>query len=224
MGNIRYGDIDQNGLDGILVYLKPSLTGDEPSDVQNYASQFSSFPHQSTINQFYTESQFESYRELGCHIANDVFKEAVGVIGNDLDRTDQLFMELARRWTPPPPDLDKNFAATSKGFADLHSGLGASYLPDVSLAPPGPIVVPGPTDLNAEIYPELAALAPSFAGRQGAVRLHNVSRMLHFMQSVWIMNNLDKQHGHHSNRGWISAFERWKVRTFFSTALGCASL
>ncbi len=35
-----------------------------------------SFPHESTANQFFSESQFESYRELGEHIARNVFGDA----------------------------------------------------------------------------------------------------------------------------------------------------
>jgi hypothetical protein len=48
-----------------LIYLKPSLLPDVPSDVQAYANLHPTFPHESTADQFFTESQFESYRTLG---------------------------------------------------------------------------------------------------------------------------------------------------------------
>jgi hypothetical protein len=48
-----------------LIYIKASLTGDEPPDVRHYASQNTSFPHQTTTDQFFDETQFESYRRLG---------------------------------------------------------------------------------------------------------------------------------------------------------------
>jgi predicted acylesterase/phospholipase RssA len=51
-----------------LLYIKPSLTGREPEDVQSYAAKHSAFPHDTTANQFFDESQFESYRALGEHI------------------------------------------------------------------------------------------------------------------------------------------------------------
>jgi hypothetical protein len=54
--------------DGVLLYIKPSLNGTEPADVFNYAKLHPAFPHESTAEQLYTESQFESYRELGSHV------------------------------------------------------------------------------------------------------------------------------------------------------------
>ena len=58
---------------GLLIYLKPSLTGNEPADVTEYASCHDEFPHEPTADQFFDESQFESYRALGFHIADKVF-------------------------------------------------------------------------------------------------------------------------------------------------------
>jgi hypothetical protein len=66
-GTIHYDGVDGNGAIGTLVYLKPCLSGDEPSDVRNYAMAHPTFPHESTINQWFTEEQFESYRMLGVH-------------------------------------------------------------------------------------------------------------------------------------------------------------
>jgi hypothetical protein len=53
---------------GYLIYLKNSLTGDEPEPVLNYKSAHPAFPHESTIDQFFDDAQFESYRALGVHI------------------------------------------------------------------------------------------------------------------------------------------------------------
>jgi hypothetical protein len=54
--------------DGILLYIKPTLYGDEPRDVLEYKESFPAFPHQSTGDQFFDEPQFESYRMLGSHV------------------------------------------------------------------------------------------------------------------------------------------------------------
>ncbi|MBI4755893.1 MAG: hypothetical protein HY778_10895 [Betaproteobacteria bacterium] len=62
---------------GTLVYIKATLTGDEPADVLNYSLEHPGFPHQSTADQFFDEAQFESYRRLGEHTALAVFREAV---------------------------------------------------------------------------------------------------------------------------------------------------
>jgi hypothetical protein len=57
--------------EGILIYIKAALydTG-EPAHVVNYAKTCLEFPHQSTADQFFSESQFESYRALGEYIGN----------------------------------------------------------------------------------------------------------------------------------------------------------
>lgn len=73
MGTIHYSRVDPGAPDGMLIYLKPSLSGDEPVDVQEYAAHHGQFPHEPTSDQFFDESQFESYRRLGEHVAEEVF-------------------------------------------------------------------------------------------------------------------------------------------------------
>jgi hypothetical protein len=75
IGTIRYSCVDKQDprhkdedYDGQLIYIKAFLSGTEPVDVYNYAKTHPSFPHESTANQMYSESQFESYRELGLHL------------------------------------------------------------------------------------------------------------------------------------------------------------
>jgi hypothetical protein len=58
--------------DGVLVYLKASLNGNEPADVTQYAKIHKDFPHESTANQFFNESQFESYVRLGVHVVDEI--------------------------------------------------------------------------------------------------------------------------------------------------------
>jgi len=58
-----------NGADeGVLLYIKSSITGDEPAQVLGQRSAGSPFPHDTTLNQFFTETQFEAYRALGEHM------------------------------------------------------------------------------------------------------------------------------------------------------------
>jgi len=58
---------------GVLVYIKSSMTGDEPVDVIEFRKRRPEFPHESTANQFFDESHFESYRALGHHAAQSIF-------------------------------------------------------------------------------------------------------------------------------------------------------
>ncbi|MGH9720699.1 MAG: hypothetical protein ACRD8O_10840, partial [Bryobacteraceae bacterium] len=76
VGTICYPETDPltgRRITGTLFYVKSSLTGDEPEDVLEYESYQPAFPHQSTADQFFDESQFESYRRLGYHIAERNF-------------------------------------------------------------------------------------------------------------------------------------------------------
>ena len=46
--------------------------GDEPIDLKNYKKENPDFPHESTADQMYSETQFESYRSLGLHQVNTI--------------------------------------------------------------------------------------------------------------------------------------------------------
>jgi len=67
VGTIRYSPEVPDADTGVLVYLKPTLIGDEPVDVANYARTHAAFPQESTVNQWFDTPQFESYRMLGLH-------------------------------------------------------------------------------------------------------------------------------------------------------------
>jgi len=54
---------------GTLVYWKASITADMPPDIMQYRRTRTDFPHESTADQFFDESQFESYRHLGYEVA-----------------------------------------------------------------------------------------------------------------------------------------------------------
>ena len=73
IGQITYDDQSV----GALLYIKPTLNDSEPIDVKNYATMEPSFPQESIADQFFSESQFESYRRLGQHIV-DVISGGTG--------------------------------------------------------------------------------------------------------------------------------------------------
>ncbi|HEX8152145.1 MAG TPA: hypothetical protein VF698_03420, partial [Thermoanaerobaculia bacterium] len=75
IGTIRYTAVDgPNAVDGKLIYIKPGIYDDDcfPKDVYNYAQDVPDFPHESTGDQFFSESQFESYRALGRHVIDEI--------------------------------------------------------------------------------------------------------------------------------------------------------
>jgi hypothetical protein len=79
VGKILYGAVDPTAPDGTpapdgtLLYIKPSLMGTELAGITNYYLSNPDFPHQSTADQWFDETQFESYRSLGQHIGHAVF-------------------------------------------------------------------------------------------------------------------------------------------------------
>lgn len=77
VATIRYSDVDPTNPsdDGVLLYLKPALYDDEPTDVKNYAKEHPDFPHDTTADQWFNESQFESYRALGFFTIEKVMEE-----------------------------------------------------------------------------------------------------------------------------------------------------
>ncbi len=71
LARVRYPDTPDFSW---MLFLKPSITGDEPLDVLQYQTAHPDFPQQSTADQFFDEAQWESYRKLGEHIASLVFR------------------------------------------------------------------------------------------------------------------------------------------------------
>ena len=95
VGRIKYPDREDQ--ESYLIYLKNSLTGDEPEPQLNYKTQSPDFPHESTADLFFDDSQFESYRALGVHIAETTFGSWV---------TTDLF-DLIRRHHAPESKQDE---------------------------------------------------------------------------------------------------------------------
>jgi hypothetical protein len=73
VGTITYPETKEVGH---VLYLKPCFLGTEPADVRAYAATSKDFPHESTADQFFSESQMESYRALGAHVVETVLGEA----------------------------------------------------------------------------------------------------------------------------------------------------
>ena len=65
---VRYPDrgVDGRGAaEGLLVYVKSTMTGAEPLELEYHRAANPDFPHNPTTEQFYEPERFESYRQLG---------------------------------------------------------------------------------------------------------------------------------------------------------------
>lgn len=78
IGVINYSQADGPQCeDGIVLYIKPAIhntSATEGAGVRSYAAGSPTFPHESTADQWFTESQFESYRSLAFDIADTILQ------------------------------------------------------------------------------------------------------------------------------------------------------
>ena len=127
VGRIRYSAVDAGSdpsrTDGILIYLKPALYGREPSDVQQYARTSETFPHESTADQFFSESQFESYRALGEFIVDELLDKPLDT--TDLDVTANSVGSLLANWS----NLDRG-GAVGRGISSSPKGYAWAMSPE----------------------------------------------------------------------------------------------
>lgn len=234
VGRIHYTPTDI----GILLYVKPTLTGDELADVLQYKTRNGAFPHEGTGDQFYDEAQWESYRRLGRHVADTVFAfvppAADPTAGSGVSTTspsrpadaarigaaaspsrrltaDWVFGEAAARWSTTPGDLEARVLEMTARVADLELDLQQS----------------GAQGLLREVFPELddwtrvtpapgspPRPAPAPAAPDGA-DLIAILRVTQMMEDVWMACDLDAWWSHPLNMGWVNFFARWVTAPTF---------
>jgi hypothetical protein len=99
------GPLSRNGNSalrhGTHLYLKLSVTGNELELIKRYRALNPDFPHQTTLDQFFDEEQFEAYRQLGVHVAEGMFAPALVGTGDDAANVKDWFTRLAKRLLLP---------------------------------------------------------------------------------------------------------------------------
>jgi hypothetical protein len=222
IGSIHYEKRNASLAPGTLVYLKSSLTGDEPTDVLRYASLNPEFPHQTTGDQFFDESQFESYRALGYHIGRQVFDGARPPADARMVDPADVFLRLRQRWTPPAPAPEDAFTKYSRTLNAIWEKVRANERLRF---------------LDGQMFPEWARLMATRAtgrdaafagGFEGAppagadidywlphdederrVGFYICTEMLQLMEDVYLEFQLDTHSEHIDNRGWMNLFQHW---------------
>jgi hypothetical protein len=80
IGRINYPETqDSPAFTGTLIYIKPSIPKDWENlgeDIHSYRAQHPEFPHEPTMDQWFSEAQFESYRYLGYRIGTEVIQSS----------------------------------------------------------------------------------------------------------------------------------------------------
>jgi rubredoxin len=197
VGTIEYPPIaGQRTPPGSLVYIKSSLTGDEPSDVLEHAGIHPQFPHDSTADQWFNESQFESYRQLGYHIGSKVFElskrnlksyRPAGGSRRKQRKSWTLFEELRDRWHAPSAAVEKSFARHGEAFEQLLQELRTSSKL---------------SGLTKEFYSKI----PLGTVEEKFLYCNSIFQL---MENVYIDLNLEDEFNHPDNEGWNEMFKSW---------------
>jgi hypothetical protein len=242
LGKIRY----PGGETGHLLYIKSSVSGGETEYIHEYRSRNTAFPHESTDDQFFDETQFEAYRALGYDSAKNLFQEQRpfdAAAADDPEKTahqisvNEWFEELTSLLRPRFPmenkfiDLQNQLSTIERGFND----------PDVAV-------------YTYQIYPEIdparrlkdTSFAKSLDPRVGVAGRADLSKhkgrtsegkhieederfrkifhlcnlQMQLMENVFIGLELDKPQyrAHYFNRGWMNLFRRWSQAPYFRHA------
>ena len=200
VGTITYSEAPNDP--GAVVYLKSSLTGDEPGDVLNYKKEDTAFPHDSTVNQWFTESQFESYRRLGHHAAMATFLPGRpgSLQCNNKEQRHQYFENLKSIWCPPTPEMQR--------YSPDHSSHFQSLLQEVRTDPK----LDGLFDLLFNRDPEQTVLQWEKAHPGNAdYGIRFCSKLIEFIFTVYLQLRLvfPENLSHPFSQGWLEIFRRW---------------
>jgi hypothetical protein len=99
VAEIQYDKVDAGASNGTLIYIKPSICrqpSPTPFDVANYARFSRDFPHETTADQWFTETQFESYRALG----EDAIRAMAFLKAGPCTSLDELVQRVTRDYLP----------------------------------------------------------------------------------------------------------------------------
>jgi hypothetical protein len=215
IGTIHYSPDDR----GIILYVKPSVTGDEPTDVLQYRTRNTAFPHESTGDQFYDEAQWESYRRLGLHAAESMFEFVAREDGTRRD-ADWVFAEASHRWGPTPEGLEDRVVEMTKRFgaleAELHQrlahGIVKGIFPEIEHLPPD-LRAAYDTSAKPDAHAPADAAHVTEAGTITDVTF--LMRIIQLMEDAWLTCQLDQWWTHPINLGWINLFARWATSPLF---------
>jgi patatin-like phospholipase len=204
IGSIRYSEEQV----GTILYIKASRRAGAPSDVLHYASQNTAFPHESTADQFFSESQFESYRRLGHFLGGVILGASRTPTAEKID-TDRLFRNLSERWYRPSTSIASNFGRLSEEVDELFERLRTSK--ELGF-------------LSRQFYPEWRSLlGHAFDAKSQTDDLTFVPKnedelrqgfyfcnsLIQLMESVYVSLNLETEWQHPDNSGWINVFNHW---------------
>ena len=194
VGSIRYLD----GSRGTLVYIKASVTGDEPEDVLQYRASRAGFPHESTADQWFDESQFESYRALGYHATDQTVAPS----------------ESWQPWDPSKPVKNCSMHSRTTGIVSIPTCV--PLLPNTPRPWPNYWIRSGRSglqQLGAQLFPN-SGIIPLAVPRNPAQEFYFCMAVIQLVEDLYFEFELDEQEWLDDPRigGWRTLFRTWKSR------------
>jgi hypothetical protein len=200
------GDEDSDLYTGTILYMKSSLVGDEPADLLAYKLQHETFPQDSTANQWFAETQFESYRRLGHHVAMTAIRPALpptqDKVGHRSEIPD-LFQSLFSIWYPPTPEMQQ--------YLSQHVQQYQSILKELRERPELAGLAERLNDSRSALRNPVQWDAPSLPPTSKDYAWQFANALLDFMYTVYTDLQLafpDNRTSPHAD-WWICLFRRW---------------
>ena len=189
---------DRNGRvpyeEGLLIYMKPSITGDEPFDILEYHRRVPEFPHESTGDQWFNESQFESYRRLGLHIGETTFRRVREEPEIPVPSIQGLFNYLNEFWHPPSPKVAEHATAQAEEYSHILEMLRQSKL----------------ASLDPVLFPSVPT--KGLADRDA---FYICNALIQLMENVYTDLDLEQYYDHPHVGGWMRVFRDWAKQEAF---------
>ena len=204
VGSITYDPRGDRKDTAVLLYLKPTLTGDEPGDITQYRTRNEDFPHESTGDQFYDEAQWESYRRLGEHAVHSALRFVERMPKPEAQSVDAIFNGARWEWYQSPERRDEKILELTGRLTALEQQLRRQ----------------APAKFIVEMFPELGAFGEETSNTDQLPEemertLHFLIQMIQLMEDAWFAASLDTHWNDPNNLGWMNTFQRWAYTPSF---------
>jgi hypothetical protein len=110
IGRITYAESAKDNDPSWLIYIKPTYYYETaPVDVRSYGAVNPTFPHETTLDQWFGESQFESYRRLGEYLMCKLYEEQLAKIEPKAETANKYTLaQFFAAASSPAPSAPKN--------------------------------------------------------------------------------------------------------------------
>jgi hypothetical protein len=207
--HIAVGSIHYDGLTGTdkgtIIYIKPVLTGDEPVDLYEHHCSNKAFPHDPTLDQFFDEAQWESYRRLGEHAGNASLCMLSGA--DKEDPTERIFRKIRLYWHRTPWTIGEGGVRLCDHKADLEKLISDSS-PQLLKELYGEIQGSQDEWVPGETIQDILEDVTKCSEKNQLGNLMVAHRIFLFLEEAWYVCELDRYWAHPLAGAWMAYLHR----------------